>query len=430
MSLKYKYILFIGVLHGLLIYLSFKLLIESKWYFLLVEALIMISLFLSHLLYKSFIRPIDLIQSGTDAIADGDYSLKYMDTGSEEIDNLVNVFNHMIDQLRKERISATEQAYFTQQLIEVSSTGIVVMDYDGFISNINPAALKILNIDSNWKGRKIEDYDSPLIDAISIELENKNSIISISGIDKYKCQINEVIHQGFKRKFIMIDDLSREILQSEKEAFGRIIRMMAHEVNNSMGAINSILDTVIEYGLQSEDDQELKDSLAIAKDRNISLRDFMAKYASILRLPKPNKTRINLTELLQKNGKLFRPIAKQKDISIEFDMPSTPISIVADPVLLEQVISNILKNAIESIEADGDIVISCSDEPTQFIISDNGVGIAPEVEHKIFTPFFSTKPTGQGVGLMLVREILIDHQADFSLKTDAKTGWTHFSVRF
>ena len=430
MSLKFKYILFIGILHVVLILLIYFLLLERKWIFLLAEVLVLFSLFLSYLLYKAFIRPIDVLQSGADAIADADFSIKYIKTGSHEIDKLVAVFNQMIDQLRKERVSVTEQSYFTQKLIEVSSTGIVIMDFDGLISNINPAARKMLNIDKDWQGKSMHDYSSPLMNAIPFDSSKKSAIISISGIDKYKCQFNEVIHQGFKRNFIMIDDLSKELLKSEKDAFGKIIRMMAHEVNNSIGAINSILDTVLEFGLLDEKDKELKESLMIAKDRNLNLQKFMDNYASILRLPSPQKTKVDLTALLKKNGKLFRSITNEKDISIEFDMPLTPISIDADPILLEQAISNILKNAIEAIHSDGDIVIKATNYPKQIIISDNGIGITSKMEHKIFTPFFSTKPTGQGVGLMLVREILLEHQAEFSLKTDSTTGWTSFTITF
>jgi len=430
MSLKFKYVLFIGVLHSVLILLIYFLLQDRKWIFLLSEVLVLFSLFLSYLLYSSFIRPIALLQSGTDAIADADFSVKYLKTGSNEIDKLVSVFNQMIDQLRKERVSVTEQSYFTQKLIEVSNTGIIIMDFDGLISNINPAALKILKIDSNWRGKQLTDFSNPLIDAITSKTNNENSVISISGVDKYKYQSYDVIHQGFKRKFFMIDDLSKEMLQSEKEAFGKIIRMMAHEVNNSMGAINSILDTVMEYGLQDDEDVELKESLVIAKERNLSLRDFMGNYASILRLPPPQKTKVNLNDLLQKSGKLFRPIAKEKDISIEFDMPLHPVYLDADPILLEQAVSNILKNSIEAIDRNGDILIKCLPYPLQFIISDNGDGIPPNKEQKIFTPFFSTKPTGQGVGLMLVRDILLSHQANFSLKTDYESGWTHFVITF
>ena len=431
MNLKYKYILFIGVLHIVLIVLIYVLLQEKKWYFLLSEFLLFISLYLSYNLYKSFIRPLTLMQTGTDALTDGEFNTKYVKTGSKEIDNLVTVFNEMIERLRQERTQMAEQSYFIQNLIEVTPIGIIIMDFDGLVSNMNPASKNILGIKNNMNGQNLFDLDSELIQRIKKINISEPKIISISGVDKYKCQISDIIHQGFKRQFITIDDLSSEMLASEKEAYGQIIRMMAHEVNNSMGAINSILDTVIEFGFEgNKGDQELKESLEIAKERNIGLSGFMANYASILRLPEPNKQKLNLVHLLKTTGQLYQPIASEKDISIDFDLPSEDVSIEGDKVHLQQVISNIMKNAIESIHSNGDIKISCSAYPKHFIIADNGAGIRPENEGKLFTPFFSTKPSGQGIGLMLIRDILINHNAKFSLITDRESGWTDFKVTF
>lgn len=430
MNLKSKYIIFIGLLHVVLIVLIYFLLKDKIWRFIISEFLIFLSLYFSYLLYQSFIQPINLLQSGTDAIKDADFSIKYLKTGSHEIDKLVNVYNEMIERLRQERTKMSEQSFFIQKLIEVTPIGIIILDYDGLIANINPAAKKILNISHGGIGKKLNDYPSSLIQSILALSVGQSKIISINGIDKYKCQVNEVIHQGFKRKFLLINDLSYELLQSEKEAYGQIIRMMAHEVNNSIGAINSILDTVIEFGFSDNKDTELKESLAIAQKRNVSLSTFMANYASILRLPKPNKKSIELPLLLKKMGQLFYNSAKEKNINIEYEIPSQKITVLADAVLLEQAISNMLKNAIEAIGENGCIKIACSENPTQFTISDNGEGIDEEIEQKLFTPFFSTKATGQGVGLMLIRDILQSHNTTFSLKTDPLTKWTHFKVVF
>ena len=430
MSLKYKYLLFIGILHVVLVVLIYQLLKDEKLYFIATEVLVMISLFFSYLMYKAFIRPIELMQAGTDAIADADFSIKYVKTGSKEIDKLVDTFNTMIDKLRLERTSMAEQSYFIQNLIEVTPLGIIIMDFDGNISSINPTAKQILKIDNNSIGKNLTSYPSELVDEILKVEKSVSKVITLNGIDKYKCQVNEVIHQGFQRKFILIDDLSREFLQSEKEAYGRIIRMMAHEVNNSMGAINSILDSVMEFGFTNDEDADLKESLGIARKRNIGLSTFMANYASILRLPTPQKKRMDLIQLLKRCGQLYVPVAKEHNINITFTFPDQEITVLGDHLLLEQVISNILKNAIESIEKDGEIKVTCKDGPATFTISDNGVGIPLEIEQKLFTPFFSTKPTGQGVGLMLIRDILDNHNTTFTLKTDEATGWTNFQVVF
>lgn len=429
MSLKFKYIFFIGILHVILVVLIYQLLQDRKLWFIASEVLVLFSLYLSYLLYKAFIRPLDLMQTGTDAIADADFSIKYTKTGSKEMDKLVHVFNEMIEKLRLERTSMAEQSYFIQNLIEVTPLGIIIMDFDGNISNINPRAKQILNIDNKAIGKNLTDYPSELVSKVLEIGINTSKVIILNGIDKYKCQINEVVHQGFRRKFIIIDDLSTELLQSEKDAYGRIIRMMAHEVNNSMGAINSILDSVVEFGFQTEENADLKESLLIAKKRNVGLSQFMANYASILRLPKPNLKRIDLVELLQKSGQLYVPIAQKQSIEIQFELSNEPIYIQADHVMLEQAISNMLKNSIESIEENGIVKIISNNTYSGFTIADNGVGISPDIEAELFSPFFSTKPTGQGVGLMLIRDILHHHNAEFSLKT-AADRWTNFEVHF
>lgn len=432
MSLRFKYIVYIILLHLVLISLVYFSLKDKLWYFLASEILVMISLYFSYVLYKSFIKPLNLIHSGTDAIADKDFSIKYLKTGSTEVDHLVDVYNRMIETLRKERTLISEQSYFIQKIIEVTPIGIIIMDYDGLISNANLAAKKQLDIPTytNPVGKKISEFPSELMDALIHKETGQAEIVRINDQDKYKVQLSEVIHRGFKRKFILIDDLSVELLKTEKEAYGTIIRMMAHEVNNSMGAINSILDSVVEFGFQNEGDQDLKDSLLIAKKRNTGLAKFMDNYASLLRLPYPVKKNIDLVQLLRKTGELFISNAQQNNINLSFQLANKEITIHADSLLLEQAISNMIKNAIEAIGTNGEIRISCDDNPIHFLITDNGEGISDEVSEQLFKPFFSTKTTGQGVGLMLIRDVLQSHQATYKLSTDQNTGWTNFYVQF
>lgn len=431
MSLKFKYIFFITVIHIALLVVIYYLLKDKLWYFLASEVLVFMSYFIGILLYGSFIRPHRLLKSGTDAIADKDFSVKYIKTGSSEVDALVDVYNNMIDTLRTERVKISEQSFFIQKLIEVTPIGIIIMDYDGLIANINPAARQHLNLDIHKQviGTNLSSHQSQFSQILQEQVIRESKIVSENGMEKYKVQINEVIHQGFKRKFILIDDLSKELIQSEKDAFGRIIRMMAHEVNNSMGAINSILDSVIEFGYDTNDDL-VRESLEVAKNRNVGLASFMANYASLLRLPPPVKKTLDLGELLRKAAQLFFQKAKEHDIKFNFNFPSDTVNLHADTVLLEQAVSNMIKNSIESIGSVGEIIISCQESPLQFTISDNGKGISDEAASNLFKPFYSTKMTGQGVGLMLIKDVLHSHEATFKLYTDSTSGWTHFEVRF
>ena len=430
MSLKFKYIALIGLLHLVLVVLVYYTLEDHKWVFILSEILIFISLYMSYRLYKALIKPIELMQSGTEALKEADYSIRYLKTGSSEMDKLIEVFNSMTDALREEKIAMSEQSYFIQKLIDATPIGIIIMDYDGNVSRINPSARNMLGLKRAEGIDNLSNSASSLARLLNDLPISDPAVISLNAIERYKCQVSEVIHQGFKRKFILIDDLSMELLKSEKDAYGKVIRMMAHEVNNSIGAVNSILDTVHEFGFADNTDPELRDSLRVAKERNDQLNIFMAKYAEMLRVPAPQLRPMDLCELVKKCGQLFRPMAQERDISIEFDFKKEPVTVLSDPILLEQVLSNVIKNAIESIHNDGDIVIKITGTPLSCVISDNGMGIPDDVEAKLFSPFFSTKPTGQGVGLMLTREILTSLNAQFSLKTNHVSGWTDFKIVF
>ena len=147
MSLRVKYFLFIAIIHITIAYLCFLVLREQKLYFLLSEFGILFSLFLSYLMYRSFIRPLEFMYSGTDAITDKDFTIKFVKTGSKEMDKLIDVYSSMINNIREERIQVEEQYFFLKKLINASPNGIIILDYDEKITDINPRAMNLLELD-------------------------------------------------------------------------------------------------------------------------------------------------------------------------------------------------------------------------------------------------------------------------------------------
>lgn len=427
MSLRVKYFLFIAIIHITIAYLCFLVLREQKLYFLLSEFGILFSLFLSYLMYRSFIRPLEFMYSGTDAITDKDFTIKFVKTGSKEMDKLIDVYNSMIDNIREERIQVEEQHFFLKKLISASPNGIIILDYDEKITDINPRAMNLLELNESAIQQPISNFANPILQQIAQLEVGKANVISTEGFEKYKCEVSHFIHRGFKRKFILIQELSKEILEAEKRAYGKIIRMMAHEVNNSIGAINSILQTHVEYNTEENSDE--RESLEIAIERNNSMGSFMKNFAKVVRLPQPHLEKIEVNELLQNIGKLMESQAKTKNISIEFNLTKNNFIASIDSKQIEQVLVNIIKNSIEAIDYQGIIQIISLESPKTILIRDNGSGISAEHVEKLFTPFFSTKMDGQGVGLTLIREILSNHDAQFNLKTN-DNGWTEFRIVF
>ncbi len=433
MSLKAKYFCFIGIIHLLIAYLFFLLLKEQVVYFLLVEAGILLSLFLSYMLYRSFIQPLDFLYSGTDAIRDKDFNVKFVRTGSREMDKLIEVYNEMIDSIRLERVQAEEQHFFLQKLIQASPAGIILLNYDGQVEEVNPKAQQLLQWEPKKTGGQLSEIEHPLLKQIVKIPVGHSEIIQYKITEQYKCEVSEFIHRGFPKKFILIQELSKEMLAAEKRAYGKVIRMMAHEVNNSIGAVNSILESTLTYTAPASAnmDDDLRMALKAAVKRNEGLNQFMKNFAEVIRLPAPQKRRCNLNEIVQHICVLMEPQAHRHHVDIQCEFYLSPLWHPVDQKQIEQVLINILKNAIEALEGESGIVRIKTDKhlaAPRIAISDNGTGIAPEVADQLFTPFFSTKTNGQGVGLTLIRDILIQHQASFSLETQGQ--WTTFELIF
>jgi nitrogen fixation/metabolism regulation signal transduction histidine kinase len=255
--------------------------------------------------------------------------------------------------------------------------------------------------------------------------------ITLNGATTFKVQKSHFIDRGFPRHFITIEELTAEILAAEKKAYGKVIRMMAHEVNNTIGPVNSILQSALKEEALWKDGnkQALQNALQVAMDRNKNLNMFMRNFADVVRLPEPKRKKIDLHKLIYSVAKLMELKAEGKQIQFQYQLTGLPFYIIADEQQMEQALINIVKNAIEAIEEKGTITFTATDHPSQLIISDTGKGIDASLKEQIFSPFFSTKKDGQGVGLMIIKEIFLNHNFKFSLNT-IKAGITDFVITF
>ena len=418
MRLKTKYILFIAVLHLSFLGLSYMILKQDKLVFIISEVLIIISVVISIGLYQQLIQPLSYLKEGINAIKDRDFSVKFLPTGKKEMDELIDVYNEMMDALREERTRQEEQHFFLEKLILTSPTGIVVLDYDHQIKQINPKAKEILAENTDLFLNEIQSLHPG---------ESKTMKIGLMNI--YKVQKSNFIDRGFPRVFIMIEELTAEIFEAEKNAYGKVIRMMAHEVNNTVGPVNSILNVALGTQALWEDEQRgaLKNAINVAVERNHNLNLFMRNFADLVKLSPVNRISVNLNHLVLAVVDLFKIKAQQQGVSFELQLPENAFLINADALQLEQVVINIVKNAMESIGAQGAIQIVIDPKARKLLMIDSGKGISPAHVEKLFSPFFSTKRDGQGIGLTLVREILLNHGYTFSLETIAP-GKTIFTI--
>ncbi len=433
MKLRTKFILFIIVLHVILILLSFQLLKDYKIYFVVSEFFILISLGISIKLYQDFISPLNLISSGIESLKGQDFSTKFVKVGQFELDQLIDMYNHMINQLREERITQQEQHYFLDRLIQASPSGIIILDLDENITLINPAAQSLVSCDiKDITGKKLDDIGSTITNELCHLESDESKIININGIQAYKCQKSHFIDRGFSHHFILIEELTEQILQTEKKAYDKVIRMMSHEINNSIGAINSILNSSLNYKnqLKEKDQNDFENALSVSIERNNKLNKFMSNFADVVRTPPPTKEIYDLHKLLKNVYTIMSAECEKYNISLKWELVKEQFWVKIDVQQMEQVLLNIIKNSIEAIKSDGQIIIKTTNKPNPSLsIFDSGNGIPKDIGQKLFTPFFSTKQNGQGIGLTLIKEILINHGFRFSL-TSTADNLTEFKIDF
>ena len=205
--------------------------------------------------------------------------------------------------------------------------------------------------------------------------------------------------------------------------------MIAHEVNNSVAGITSTLDTVDDALQSMEDTEDLREVMRVCIERSYSMSRFITNFADVVKIPEPQLEQVYLNERVIACKLFMENVCQNRNITLCMDLCEEDPTVMIDTTLFEQVIINIIKNAAESIEANGKIIIRTSASPCMLEIGDTGKGISKEMETKLFTPFYSTKPNGQGIGLIFIREVLMKHNCTFSLRS-YPDGITRFRITF
>ncbi|TDQ11906.1 PAS domain-containing protein [Pedobacter metabolipauper] len=406
------------MLHLIFVVLTYLIFENNKLLFIASEVVIIISVVISIKLYQQLVQPLVYLNEGINAIKDKDFNVKFLPTGKPEMDNLISVYNQMIDELRIERTKQEEQHFFLEKLIHTSPTGIIILDYDQQITQINPKASLILT-----------PNPSLFLEQITHLKAGESKMIRIGGFNTYKLQKSYFIDRGFSRVFVMIEEVTAEIFEAEKNAYGKVIKMMAHEVNNTIGPVNSIINMALDHGSLwvSKDKDALKNAMYVAVERNQNLNLFMRNFADLVKLSPVSKRSVDLCALIHSVSDFMQIKANEHQVSFKFKLPVDPFYINADIQQMGQVLINIYKNAIEAIDHQGTVTVSIDAILNQLVISDSGAGISDLLSEQLFSPFFTTKKDGQGIGLTLVREILLNHGFEFSLKT-VKPGQTDFVI--
>lgn len=434
MSLRARIVAYVVALHLMFAGLAVFLLLNNPFWLLAVEAMFAVSLFVGIRLSRDTFRKLGFAAEGLRLIRDEEFTSRFLQVGQPEIDELISVYNRMVDHLREERVRLAEQHHFLSQVLQASPSGIVVFDFDQRVATINPAAERLLDTAAvEVVGRKLEALDSPLAAALATLAPGDSCVVGLRGARRVKCQHGTFIDRGFVRSFVLVEELTEELRQFERAAYEKLIRVMSHEVNNTVAASNSLLHSSLTYAgqLEAVSRHDFAQAIGIVIERTGQLNTFMRGFADVFRLPPPLLQPTDLVAVLAGIVRLLSAKPDAAGIVWRWDLDQSAVWLPMDCGQMEQAFLNILKNAVEAIDGRGTIVlrVTSGSGRTTLVIEDSGPGISREAQANLFTPFFSTKPHGQGIGLTLVQEILSGHGFDYSLERTADET-TRFTIQF
>ena len=435
MRIKSLFFILVVLLFALGVYMGFFFHDGRRLYLLLGEAAVALILIYLSVFYRKIVKPLNTIGNGMDLLREQDFSSRLSPVGQYEADRIVNIFNRMMEQLKNERLRMREQNSFLELLIQASPMGVVILNLGEKISQLNPMAVKMLGIHAETAvGKSLKMLDSSLAAELDTIGNEETKVVRLNDANVYKCTRSYFIDCGFKHPFFLIERMTDEVMRVEKKAYEKVIRMIAHEVNNTTAGITSTLDTVGQTLASEEGMEDICEVMRVCVERCYSMSRFITRFADVVKIPEPNLAPCSLNEMAAACKRFMEGMCADAGISLFLECDEQVKTVKMDAPLFEQVLVNIIKNAAESISSsertrqDGQITVRTL-APASVEVVDNGPGISKEAESKLFTPFFSTKPNGQGIGLVFIREVLSKHGCTFSLRTYAD-GLTRFRILF
>ena len=454
MSLLRRLLAYLLIIHGVFLLLTFSFYRDQPVVIVGMELGLIFSLAVGIYLVKKALQPFGFAQQFHDLLQDESYAARIRSSSNVELNEMITLYNHMLEALYQERLKLGEQRGFLERLLEATPTAVVVFDFDDKISLMNASAQALFGF-KDFEGQRLEDllvgHNKPdsmhdntaleLIADLNLLAQGDSRVLSDKDGKRYRCQRNQFIDRGFKRDFVLIDEITEELASSEKATYEKLVRVLAHEVNNTVAATSSVLESLLFYRqqLQQEDGEDFYTAIAAVQRRNGNLGEFIERFTLVVKMPDAELQANSLPDILEDILHLYRQ--QCHDLGIELSLTqSTAISTqMLDRHLFEQALLNVIKNAIEAVEAaqkntsqmSAYVRISLTqDEEKQSIklsITDSARQLSNIPNGQLFSPFFSTKKGGQGIGLMFVREVLNRHGFQHRLAANAE-GETEFSI--
>ncbi len=351
-------------------------------------------------------RNLGALVDGVRGFADDDFSLRLHVTGSDEITDLVAVYNDIGDVLRDQRNESVQRELLFETVLQASPLATILTSDRGRIVFVNRAARDLFGGGERIEGRRFDEIAEE-VPELAETLRAGESAIFTAGGETFQLTRRTFYLNTREHVLLLIARLTQDLRRQELDIWKRAIRVVNHELNNSLAPIHSLFHSAGVVRARMDDDGRLAEINAAIEERLASLQQFIDGYAHLARLPKPRRESVAWSDLLA---------AVQRIVPFVIDTPPTHEALI-DRAQIEQVLINLVKNAGEAGSAEGEIAVRVvrRDGGGALIVEDRGQGMDDETLRHALLPFYSTKPGGTGLGLALAGEIIDAHGGNVRL---------------
>lgn len=354
-------------------------------------------------------------------------------------------FNEVLEAFRKTRSEKEEHGQYLNTVVQQVRTGILSFDADGNVQLINTNAKRFMGILALKNIKELIPRNPRLYHAINSAEPGKSELYKSNSELYLTIQATQLRVRGVDVKLVTLQNIQSELQKQELEAWQNLTRVLRHEIMNSITPISSltstlrgVLDHEMEkkenhYVLKEEGAEDLREGLSTIENRSRGLIKFIDAYREYTSLPQPKIATVRLKEMLDRVAQLMKTELRKTNIDFHVECNSEYLTIQADAEMIEQVIINLLKNAIEALGETPnprlELIGEYDDNAVKIEIVDNGSGIIKEALDHIFVPFYTTKKKGSGIGLSLSRQIMQMHNGSIMVESEPDVK-TVFSLRF
>lgn len=370
-----------------------------------------------------------------EAVKNNDSAIRYPEEEKDPyLKMLYKKMNVLLGQSAENQMKIEERTRYYETILHQLPVGIITTTVDGEILAINPAARDLLQCSPLVRLQQIDAVEKGLYNVFSVLPAGERTLIRISNereIKELSLTASCIQSKNAYIRLYTIQDIKKELNDREADSWIRLIRVLTHEMMNSLAPITSLSDDLLTH-IKETDEQQLSEGLEVIREQGKNLIAFINSYHSLTHLPVPQKSMIPLKEIIDKIALLLAAEPGYERICFNLSVPDT-CTVYADKNLLVLVLINLIKNALQATASlsGGKVKVTAflrAGLPVIQII-DNGKGIPPDLLEEIFVPFFTTRPDGNGIGLSISRQIMRLHGGHLEVTSREGEG-SIFSICF